>query len=60
MACWPAKYPAQVVGIYIRDLDALPMSAERRRKAFRNLPIDRYLIFRDTDELPKRLPSPAK
>ena len=54
------KYPSQVVGIYIRDLDALPMSAERCRKAFRNMPIDRYLIFRDTDELPKRLPSPAK
>ncbi len=54
------KYPTQVVGIYIRNLAALPMSDERCRKVFRDIPSDRCLIFRDIDELPRQLPSPAK
>jgi phosphatidate phosphatase APP1 len=54
------KYPSQVVGIYIRNLDARPMSAERCCKAFRDIPVDRHLVFRHINELPKRLPSPAK
>lgn len=53
------KFPAQVLGIYIRDLAALPMSDERRRKAFRGIPADRYLVFRHIDELPKQLPAPV-
>jgi len=51
------KYPTQVAGIYIRNLDARPMSDERIEKAFRNIPADRCILFRNTEELPKRLPS---
>jgi len=54
------QFPAQVVGIYIRNLVARPMSAERCHKAFRGIPTDRYLVFRNIDELPKRLPLPVK
>ncbi len=54
------KFPGQVAGIYIRDLAARPMSGERRRKAFNDVPASRCLIFRETDELPKLLTVPAK
>ncbi len=49
-------YPGQVAGIYIRDLPARPMSAERCRKTFRNIPREQCMVFRDTDELPRQLP----
>ena len=52
-------YPTQVAGIFIRDLDARPMSAERRRKVFHDLPCEQCVVFRETDELPKLLPAPA-
>ena len=54
------KFPGQVMGIYIRSLTARPMSPERCRKAFRDVPSDRCLVFRDIDELPKQLPSSAR
>ena len=51
------KFPRQVAGIYIRNLDARPMSDERCRKTFHELPRHQWVIFRDTDELPRRLPT---
>jgi phosphatidate phosphatase APP1 len=53
------KFPAQVVGIYIRNLAALPMTAERCRKAFREIPAERCLVFRNINELPTQLPLPV-
>ena len=45
------KYPAQITAIYIRDVGAGASGARRFAAAFRDLPPDRWRVFRSADVL---------
>ena len=49
------RFPAHVVGIYIRELSYRPMSSERSEHAFRKLSGSSVRIFREPHELPGTL-----
>lgn len=50
-------FPQQIASVMIRELPLRPLSPERRRKLFRNLPDAQLHVFRDPQELPQTLPS---
>lgn len=45
------KYPRQIAAIYIRDVTGETASAERYAKIFRDLPADRWQVFRTPSDL---------
>ncbi len=49
------KYSGRVAQVLIRDLPHRTMDADRRRRAFRNLPATNWQLFRDSDEIPADL-----
>ena len=49
------KYGTQIRTIYIREVAENPMDSERRRKAFERLQDERYCVFQQSQELPKKL-----
>ncbi|HWI59868.1 MAG TPA: phosphatase domain-containing protein [Bacillota bacterium] len=50
------RYPRQVSRILIRDLTGEPALAPRYQKAFRNLPPDRWKLFREPAEIVNAVP----
>ena len=45
------KFPRQIAGIYIREMDAPKARPKRYAKAFRGVPYDVVRLFHDADEL---------
>lgn len=48
-------YPARIRHIFIRDVTDEPAESDRYRKAFENVPPDRWRIFRKPGELPESM-----
>ena len=45
------RYPTQIKRIYIRDVTDEPQDSDRYREAFRDIPVERWQVFRDPAEL---------
>ena len=50
------KYPAQIAGIFIRNVPERPLGIERSEKAFRDVPPELCQAFRDPAQIDANLP----